>query len=103
MNIYHCRVDYLSLLPCDVEWNRMQRSLLVTASDFVLANNALEAVNLFYQNHHERFPIEDVVIEFRAVVDEIKLYGLARRQPVKPVGDMALFDYWDWIRSVEAA
>ncbi len=93
-NLYYVEVEYQSRLRCDLEWNRYATPPMVKASDFVLATNPVEAARLFHYWHKSRFELQAVKVQYRGPVDMNLLNLLTLGQEPKPVGDIALFEYW---------
>lgn len=73
---------------------------MVEASDFVLAGDASEARRLFCQWHKDNIRAEAVKVEPRFEIDPVVLNTLTWGRDPKPVGDMALFDYWEWLGKI---
>lgn len=99
MKAYFCRAVYGSYLPCDA-FNRFRFAQQAEASDFVMAENSIEAAYLFADWHRNQIPPTVVVVEARFDIDLVVLHTLAWDRDIKPVGDMALFDYWEWLVKV---
>lgn len=93
-NLYYVEVEYESRLHCDLEWNRYATPMMVKASDFVLASTRIEAARLFHHWHKSRFALKAVKVQDRGPVDIGLLNLLTLGEEPKPVGDMALFEYW---------
>lgn len=101
MNAFYCSAKYPSELPCDAE-SRFRSVQIVEASDFVLAQDVSEARDLFCQWHLDNIPAEAVKVERRFEIDPVVLNTLTWGREPKPVGDMALFDYWEWLTKVNS-
>lgn len=97
MNLYLCRAVYPSILYVPY-WDITDAKQAV-ASDFVMAEDAEKARNEFYRSHRGNIGLFNIEIEFRAVIDFDELCLVAMSDDIKPVGDMALFDYWEWVQS----
>lgn len=95
MNVYLCRATYTSVIPVPF-WNIVDIKEAV-ASDLVMADSAEAACVAFFNAHRGNLSLDAIDVEFRVPIDPHEVVT----NEIKAVGDMALFDYLDRVRSNE--